>query len=442
LPSLRISRAVCGAADVPWNFIEFFGNSMRRTDAIIIGAGQAGLAMSHCLSQLSIDHVVLERGRVAERWRSATWDSLRLLTPNWMSRLPGWRYDGPEPDGFMHKAALVDYLSAYARSFRAPIEDHTIVASVRPFGAGYRVATSRGEWQARVVVMATGECQQACIPATASRIPPEIVQIAAPAYSNAAALPEGGVLVVGASASGLQIAAEIQASGRQTTLAVGRHTRLPRRYRGHDIMTWMDLAGVLDERAEAVPDIDRARRQPSLQLVGSAQGHSLDLPALRACGVRLIGRFVGADGKHFSFAGDLAETTAHAGLKLARLLTRIDSFIVEHGLTDHAGPPKPPVPALMDASAQTIDTGEAGIRTVIWATGYARSYRWLKVPVLDDQGEIEHTGGLTRAPGLYALGLRFMRRRKSNFIDGVGRDAEELAAHIADFLRLGSRIAA
>jgi len=409
---------------------------MQRTDAVVIGAGQAGLAMSHCLTRLGIDHVVLERGRIAERWRSATWDSLRLLTPNWMSRLPGWIYAGRDPDGFMGRDDLVGHLGAYAGSFAAPVECGTAVHSVRLAGGAYRVDTSRGDWQARAVIIATGECQHPQIPAMARRLAPDVLQVTLPDYRCPDALPPGGVLVVGASASGAQLADEIQASGRPVTLAVGRHTRMPRRYRGHDIMTWMDLAGIFDDRAGAVADIERARCQPSLQLVGSAEGRAVDLPALRGRGVRLTGRLAAIEGRSIRFAGDLAATTAHAEQKLSRLLARIDAFIAGNDLAGRAQAPEPLSPALLDEPPLQIDTDGSGIRTVVWATGYRREYPWLEAPVLDERGEIVHDGGVTPSPGLYVLGLRFLRRRKSNFIDGVGRDAGELAVHIAAQLRL------
>jgi putative flavoprotein involved in K+ transport len=293
-----------------------------------------------------------------------------------------------------------------------------------------------------VVVLATGECQSAAVPAIAHRLSPDVQQITLPEYRNPDALPPGGVLVVGASASGAQLADEILQSGRPVTLAVGRHTRLPRRYRGRDIMAWMDVAGIWDERAETVPDLERARCQPSLQLIGSRDGRTVDLPTLQQSGVRLVGRLTEIEDRALYFADDLAQTSGNADQKLARLLERIDDFIEANGLAGQADAPERIAPANVDASALRLDTAAAGIRTVVWATGYRRGYAWLDLPALDDRGELAHEGGVTPLPGLYALGLRFMRRRKSNFIDGVGRDAEELADHIAGYLKLGRRLAA
>jgi putative flavoprotein involved in K+ transport len=244
------------------------------------------------------------------------------------------------------------------------------------------------------------------------------------------------VLVVGASASGVQLADEIHASGRPVTLAVGRHVRLPRVYRGRDIVWWLDALGVLDETAENVFDLAQARRQPSLQLVGRPDRATLDLPALERRGVRLAGRLASIEGASVRFADDLVAHTAAADARLARLVQRIDAFAARSGLDGEVGPPEPFAPFVWPAPAPAaLDLRHAGIRSVVWATGYRRAYPWLRVPVLDERGEIRHAGGVTPAPGLYVLGLYFLRRRKSSFIDGVGQDAMELAAHLAGYLR-------
>jgi putative flavoprotein involved in K+ transport len=409
---------------------------MRRTEAVVIGGGQAGLAMSRCLSDLGIDHVVLERGRVAERWRSERWDSLRLLTPNWQSRLPGFRYEGPDPDGYMRMPEVVDYLERYARSFAAPVEAGTTVLSVEPTGAGYRVATDRGGWEAPNVVVATGHCDAPLVPGLARHLPDDVVQVVPTRYRDPGQLPQGGVLVVGASATGVQLADEIHASGRPVTLAVGRHTRLPRVYRGRDILWWLDAMGVFDESAADVFDLAISRSQPSLQLVGRMDHATLDLPMLQERGVRLVGRATAAADDRVAFADDLVVQTVAADARLARLVQRIDIFAARTGLEAEVGPREPFRPFLWPApSPAEVDLRAEGIRTVVWATGFARRYLWLKVPVLDARGEIRHEGGVTPAPGLYVIGLYFLRRRKSSFIDGVGQDAMELAVHLASRLR-------
>jgi putative flavoprotein involved in K+ transport len=404
---------------------------MRRTHTIVIGAGQAGLAISRCLRDRAVEHVVLERGRVAERWRSERWDSLRLLTPNWQSRLPGYRYTGPDPDAYMGMPELVGYLEGYARSFGAPVEENETVVAVEPAAPGYRVVTHRAVWEGANVVIATGYCDVPDVPPLAAQLPPDVVQLVPTRYRNPGELPQGGVLVVGASASGVQLADEIHASGRPVTLAVGRHMRLPRLYRGRDILWWLDAMGVFDETGEDVFDLEISRRQPSLQLVGRPDRATLDLPLLERRGVRLVGRLVGVSGAVLSLADDLVAHTAAADARLARLLQRIDGYAAASGLDREAGPAPAFEPFVWPAPAPTtIDLRAEGIRSVVWATGFRRQYPWLKLPVLDARGELRHAGGVTPAPGLYVLGLNFQKRRKSTFIDGVGDDARALADHI------------
>jgi putative flavoprotein involved in K+ transport len=409
---------------------------MRRTETVVIGGGQAGLAMSRCLSDANVDHVVLERGRVAERWRCGSWDSLRLLTPNWQSRLPGFRYDGPDPDGYMAAPEVVGYLDRYARSFRAPVEGGTTVLAVEQAASGFRVTTDRGAWDAASVVIATGHCDTPFVPGVARQLDPDVVQVVPSRYRNPRQLPEGGVLVVGASATGVQLADEIHASGRPVTIAVGRHTRLPRVYRGRDILWWLDAMGVFDEPADEVFDLAISRGQPSLQIVGRPDRVNLDLPGLEERGVRLTGRLVGVEGSRIRLADDLVAHTAASDARLARLVQRIDVFAARTGLDAEVGPPEPFRPFLWPAPAPTqLDLRGEGITSVVWATGFRRRYPWLKVPVLDERGEIRHEGGVTAFPGLYVIGLYFLRRRKSSFIDGVGADALDLTAHLAAHLR-------
>jgi len=413
---------------------------MRCSDVIVIGAGQAGLAMSYCLTRRGVSHVVLERGHIAERWRSERWDSLRLLTPNWMSRLPGWSYCGPDPDGYMTTPEVVGYLGSYALSFAAPVETNTTVHALRRVAGSYRVETSRGAWCAKAIVIATGQCDVPLVPAMARSLPASTHQVVPSAYRNPDLLPEGGVLVVGASASGVQLAEEIHRSGRPVSIAVGRHTRLPRTYRGRDIMEWMERIGVLDETAEQARDLAQARTRPSLQLVGRPDRRSIDLGVLRQMGIRLLGRAIGVDGTVLHLADDLMQTTAAAQRTLERLLARIDP------VADAEGAPSEDWPQVLGINACTpkaLDLQQERIGAVVWATGFRRDYTWLQIPgVLDPQGEIIHRGGIMPSPGLYVLGLRFLRRRRSNFLDGVGTDAEELAWHIHDFLTTAGRAAA
>jgi putative flavoprotein involved in K+ transport len=402
-----------------------------RTSVVVIGAGQAGLAMSHCLSARRIDHVVIERGEVGERWRRHGWDSLRLLTPNWMTRLPGFAYSGDDPDGFMAAGELVQLLDRYAAASRVPLEGRTSVHSVEAGNGGFRVATSRGVWLARAVVIATGYCDRPAVPSCAAELARRIEQLTPDRYRNPAQLASGGVLVVGASATGVQLAEEIQRSGRQVVLAVGRHTRLPRTYRGRDILWWLDRLSVLSQDASSVHDIAVSRAQPSLQLVGRPDHSTLDLAVLRGLGVRLAGHLADVDGARVRFADDLIATTAAADIKMATVLMRIDDYIARHAADAEDAAPFVPSWSLREREIPSLELDAERIGTVIWATGYRREYPWLRVPVLDRRGDIVHTGGITPCPGLMVLGMNFQRRRNSSFIDGVGSDAEYLAGHIA-----------
>lgn len=407
---------------------------MAHLPAVIIGGGQAGLAMSRCLSERRVDHIVLERGRLAERWRSERWDSLRLLTPSWMSRLPGHRYRGDAPDGFMTAREVVGLLESYAASFAAPLHTGTTVLALGRETGRFVVATDRGVWTADAVVIATGACDTPRVPGFAAALPGHVDQLVPSRYRNPDRLPMGGVLVVGASATGLQLAEEIHRSGRPVTLAVGRHTRMPRRYRGRDILWWLDRMGALDEPVDGLADLAARRAQPSLQLVGRPDHLTLDLDALERLGVRLVGRVTAVEGAVVRLADDLPETTADADRRLARLLDRIDAFAGTAELATGADPAERPTPFAPPTAPTALDLDAAGIRSVLWATGFVRRYPWLELPVLDADGEIRHRGGVTPQPGLYALGLPLLRTRKSTFIDGVGADAAALADHLTGHL--------
>ena len=400
---------------------------MHKTDVIIVGGGQAGLAMSRSLALRSVDHVVLERGRIGERWHSERWRSLNLLTTNAMSVLPGLPYDGGDPDGFMPASAFAAYLRLYAQTIASPIMSGVEVTEVQPAAGGYRVSTTAGEWRAQAVVVATGACEAPFRPMMAQALTSRVAQLSPPCYWEPGQLPGGGVLVVGASSSGAQLAEEIHASGRPVTLAVGDHTRVPRRYRGRDIYAWMETAGILDDPALESGNLDAARRQPSLQLVGRPDNRDLDLGVLARLGVRLVGKLVAIDGARAEFADDLDRTTKASHIRMLRILDRIDGCIGDGGLEAPAADPATRIPVQANGGAMVLDLRKEGVRSVVWATGYIRRYPWLKAPVLDRRGEIVHRGGVTPLPGLYVIGLTFLRRRRSSFIDGCGLDAENLA---------------
>jgi putative flavoprotein involved in K+ transport len=395
--------------------------------------------MSRCLTERSIDHVVLERGEVANSWKTERWDSLRLLTPNWQSRLPGYRYKGDDPDGYRTMPETIAFLERYAQVISAPVRTNTAVTRVRRTDEGYTVTTDLGEWRSRALVLASGACNIASVPAFAQALPHGIAALTPTQYRNPDQLEAGGVLVVGASATGVQLADEIQRSGREVTLAVGEHIRVPRRYRGRDILWWMDTAGVQDQGYQEVDDLNRARNVPSLQLAGYFDYRDVDLNALTALGVRLVGRLAGIRDGVAQFSGSLANVAALSDLKMNRLLGLIDDWAARNEIVGEMSEGVPPpqrfertrVPA---TPPLTLDLERAGIRTVIWATGFRPDYSWLDVPVLDRKGRIRHDGGVVDSPGLYLMGLQFLRRRKSALIDGAGDDARELSAHLASYL--------
>jgi putative flavoprotein involved in K+ transport len=402
-----------------------------RFTAVVIGAGHAGLAASHFLGDRSVDHVVLERGEVANSWRRERWDSLRLLTPNVLSRLPGLRYEGPDPDGYMTSGEVAGFISRFASLSGAPVRAGVTVTSVRRAGDGYLVTTSHGEIDCRAVVVASGACNRPAVPPWAEAVPASVSQLTPFDYRAPDQLPDGGVLVVGASATGVQLAAEIRRSGRPVTLSVGEHVRLPRTYRGRDVLWWMDASGVWDQRYDEVEDLDRARRLPSPQLVGSPSRMTLDLNALTAMGVSLVGRWATVRDGSALFSGGLRNVFSLADLKMNRLLGTFDEWA---GATE-MDPPERFEPTRVPASTRLqCDLGSGEFRAIVWATGFRPDYSWLDVPVVDAKGHLEHEGGVTASPGMYALGLPLLRRRRSTFICGIEDDARAVIGHLADQL--------
>ncbi|CAN5636484.1 NAD(P)/FAD-dependent oxidoreductase [soil metagenome] len=407
---------------------------MLNTTTVVIGAGHCGLAMSHHLSARAIDHVVLERGEVAHSWRTQRWDSLRLLTPNWMTRLPGYAYTGDDPDGYLAAAEVVALIEGYAKDTAAPVWVNTTVTSVRRNDPGYVVETDQGAWRARSVVVASGATAVAKVPALQHALPATITSLTAADYRNPGQLPDGGVLVVGASASGIQIAQELHCSGRPVALAVGEHVRMPRTYRGRDILWWMDAAGLLDDRYDEIPDLTRARNLPSMQLVGSSERATVDLNSLARLGVQLVGRLVGIGDGVAQFSGSLPNMFALADLKLGRLLDTLDAWAIRADVGG-VGAPHRCAPTVVPADAPlSLDLRAAGIQTVLWANGFRPEFSWLDVPVFDRRGQVRHDGGVGASPGLYLMGMPFLRRRKSTLIDGAAADAADLSDHLVRYL--------
>jgi putative flavoprotein involved in K+ transport len=406
------------------------------TTAVVVGAGHAGLAMSRRLTERSIDHVVLERGEVANSWRTQRWPSLTLLTPNWQTRLPGHHYTGDDPDGFMPVADVVATITRYACLVGAPVCTGTGAHTVRVAPQGFQIRANDDLLYARTVVLATGACNLPAIPAAAGAVPASITTLTPLAYRDPGQLPDGGVLVVGASATGVQLAAEIHRSGRPVTLAVGEHVRLPRSYRGRDIFWWMQATGLLAERYDQVDDLTRARHLPSPQLTGTPQATMTDLNTLAAQGVRIVGRLGRIVDGVAQFSGSLANVCTLADLKMNRFLNRADEWATASGLDGELPPPHRFAPTRVDPRTPLeLDLTSGEITTVLWATGFRPDHSWLDIPVLDRTGHIRHDGGVvTGAPGLYVLGMPVLRTRASTYIHGAGADSAALAGHLHSFL--------
>lgn len=411
---------------------------MKTADVVVIGAGHAGLAASRCLAERSIEHVILERGEVANSWRTERWESLTLLTPNWQSRLPGFAYAGENPDGYMTMPELIGFIEQYAETVHAPMHTGTSVTSVCRNANVIEVVTTDGTWQCRGVILATGACNVPAVPAVAADMPSGISNVTTHDYQDPEQLADGKVLVVGASATGLQLADEIHHSGRSVTLAVGEHVRLPRVYRGRDVQWWMHAAGVLDEGIDDVDDITRARNLPSPQLVGSRRRQILDLNAMTDAGVKLVGRLMAVRDGVAMFSGSLRNVCSLADLKMGRLLDTIDEWAESSDEGDTFDPPERFERTRVDeAPPLTIDLAGEDFATVLWATGFRPDYSWLHMPVLDRKGKLVHDEGVVNAPGIYALGLPFMRKRKSSFIHGTEDDANYIVDHLSHYLGKG-----
>jgi putative flavoprotein involved in K+ transport len=389
------------------------------------------------LAERSIDHVLLERGDVANSWRHERWDSLRLLTPNAQARLPGYRYEGADPDGYLTMAEVVDFVAGYAAASNAPVRTRTPVTSVSAAAdGGYRVIAGDGEILCRSVVIASGACNAPHVPAVRAAVPSSVECVTPFDYRNPAQLPHGGVLVVGASATGVQLAEEIRRSGRRVTIAVGEHVRLPRMYRGRDVLWWMEASGVWNQRYDEIDDLVRARGLPSPQLVGTPEHSTLDLNTLSSAGVEIVGRLSMIRDGRALFSGGLRNLFSLADLKMERLFDTFDEW-ARASRRDAELPPRERFePTRVPARSRLeIDLESGEIRSIVWATGFRPEYGWLEVPVIDHKGHLRHDGGVVvDAPGLYAIGLPVLRRRKSTFIVGAEDDARDIVAHLAAYL--------
>jgi putative flavoprotein involved in K+ transport len=402
---------------------------MRATvDVAIIGAGQAGLATSWHLKQAGVDHVVLEAGRVAETWRTRRWDSFRLVTPNRFVRLPGAEYDGPDPDGFISLAELIDHLQSWSNSFDAPVEENTTVTSLDAGNGSFRLSLASGTVKARSVVVASGAYQRPHRPHGAELLPKGVVQLFAEEYSNPADLPPGAVLVVGSGQTGCQLADEIHQSGRKVFLACGRCVWIPRRLHGHDMVWWMVESGYMDRTPDKLPS-PQARFLGNPQATGHHGGRDLHFRVLHDMGVELLGRYAGAEGTKILLADDLAASVDFGDARLADMLKFIEDYCAASGTT--APTFEMPLPLRLKTRTE-LDVAKDGIGAVIWTSGYRPDYGWVKFPVFDDMGFPVQTDGRTAVPGLYFMGVHWMRKAKSSILQGVGEDAEVVARQVVE----------
>jgi putative flavoprotein involved in K+ transport len=400
-----------------------------RTEVLVVGGGQAGIAMSRHLTRQGIPHLVIERGRIAERWRSGRWDSLVSNGPAWHDRFPDMEFPGAAADDFVPKERVADYFVAYSEQMKVPIRCGVEVTRVRRIAgrAGFRAETTSGPIDTSYVVAATGPFQVPLVPPI-SRRSPGLFQLHSANYRNPAQLPAGAVMVVGAGSSGVQIAEELQRAGRRVYLSVGPHERPPRRYRGRDFVWWLGVLNKWD--AEATPGMEHT----TIAVSGANGGHTVDFRALAHGGITLVGSTQSFDDDMVTFAPDLARNVGAGDTNYLALLDEADAFVRRHGIDlplDAAARQFPPDPPCLSEPITRLHLGDAGVRTVIWATGYATDYSWLEVDAFDANGRPCHRRGVSSEPGVYFLGLPWLTRRGSSFIWGVWYDAGYLSDHIA-----------
>ncbi len=397
-------------------------------EVAVVGSGQAGLAAAWHLAQEGIEHVVLEAGRLGETWRSRRWDSFCLVTPNWSVQLPGGSYRGPDPDGYMPLAEIVDYLESYAGSFKAPVLEQSPVTRlcVDP-GGGFELALPEGTLRARTVVVASGAYQRAHRPAGAEAVPSPVQQLLAEEYANPSALPPGAVVVVGSGQTGCQLAEELHEAGRTVYLACGRCPWAPRRIGGHDVVRWVVDTGFWDAGLASLPS-PQARLVGNIQSTGHGGGHDLNYRTLREQGVRLLGRFLGAEDGALHFGDDLAASVAFGDARYHDFAELVRKYCRSRGMS---APELPAPETLAPAPAVALDVRREAISTLIWTSGYRPEYGWVEAPVFDGLGFPVTTDGATAIPGLYFVGVHFLRKRQSSLLYGVGEDAELVVRDIA-----------
>jgi putative flavoprotein involved in K+ transport len=399
---------------------------MRHHAVVVIGAGQAGLAASHCLRARRIDHLVLEKHRVGYEWRQRRWDSFCLVTPNWQCQLPGFPYAGPDPMGFMGRAEIVRYLEDYARSFDAPVREGVEVTSLRAAeGGGFGLATSAGTWHADAVVIATGGYHRPTIPRLAERLPPRITQLHSSQYRSPPALPDGAVLVVGSGQSGCQIAEDLHLAGRRVHLSVGGAPRTARRYRGKDVVEWLDRMGHYRLPVDEHPLKERVRDKANHYVTGRDGGRDIDLRQRAQEGMVLHGRLAEVAEDALHFAPDLRQNLDQADAVADNIKTSIDRFIAAEGIE---APTEPRYVPVWQPPGEEPPLPLEAISAVVWSTGFTRDYRWVELPAFDGRGYPCHQRGVSAVEGLYFLGLPWMYTWGSGRFCGVGADA----AHLVD----------
>lgn len=398
---------------------------------IVIGGGQAGLAMSHELRQHGIDHVVLEKNTIAHAWKTQRWDSFCLVTPNWQCKLPGFSYPGDDPDGFMLRDEIVDYVEAYARRIEAPVREGVAATRLSRSGGRFLVETSAGPLSADQVVLAVGGYHHANVPAMAGRLPSRIAQLHSSTYRNPQALAAGEVLVVGSGQSGCQIAEDLHLAGRKVHLAVGGAPRCPRLYRGRDSVEWLDHLGQYDLPVDQHPLKEKVRGNANHYLTGRDGGRDIDLRRFAGEGMKLYGRLRDISAEAITFADDLAANLDNADRVYNGICALIDNYIASNAI--EAPPPSRYAPVWQPGEIPSrIDLAAAGISTIIWTTGFRSDWSWVDLPIFDGSGYPTHTRGVTAAPGVYVVGLPWLHTWGSGRFVGVGRDAEFIAGHVRD----------
>lgn len=405
---------------------------------VIVGGGQAGLSMSYCLKEKGVDHIIFEKNQIANAWRSQRWDSFCLVTPNWQCQLPGYPYQGNDPEGFIKRDEIVQYIESYASSFNPPIKEGVEVLNLRRSDRGiFTVTTSSGEYTADQVVVAIGAYHQPKIPKIAERLPDGILQVHSSRYKNPESLPDGAVLVIGTGQSGCQIAEDLHLAGRKVHLSVGSAPRSPRRYRGKDAVEWLDMMGYYELSIDRHPQKEKVRNKANHYLTGRDGGREIDLRRFALEGMELHGRLKSISSNKLEFLNDLKQNLDGADAVYESIKKTIDNFIETNQIAAPTEPPYYPVWQPADDADPMLDLDIANITAVIWCTGFQSDFSWLEIPVFDGKGYPAHDRGVTEVRGLYFLGLPWLYTWGSGRFSGIARDA----AYLADYIMARSKVA-